>query len=256
MVDHRSLYLQENQRISLLPLYRRPELFTCPFCGHSSHYLWQLGHNDKVLTDNKVAGGGKRYAKCMSCGSTDRDRLVYLYLRGHTDIFKKKDARVLHIAPERCLRKVLKKQFESTYTAADKFTKGYWYARDTVKMDITAISYPAATFDLIVCNHVLEHIEDDQKAISELARVLMPGGIAILQVPISLTNAETIENKAAISAEERKKAYGQFDHVRLYGQDYSARLALGGFTVSEEHIAHLYPQAALNPCEVVFVGSK
>lgn len=218
--------------------------------------MWQVGHDDKVLIDNKVAGGGKRYAKCIRCGSTDRDRLVYLYLRDHTDIFSRKEAKVLHIAPEQCLRKVLKLHFETTYTGADKFTKGYWYARDTVKMDITAIPYPADTFDLIVCNHVLEHIADDHKAISELKRVLKPGGIAILQVPISLKNETTIEDKAVSSAEDRKRVYGQFDHVRLYGQDYAHRLEQDGFIVRKEDIAHLYPQAALNPDEVVFAGSK
>ena len=218
--------------------------------------MWQVGHDDKVLIDNKVAGGGKRYAKCIRCGSTDRDRLVYLYLRDHTDVFSRVGAQVLHVAPERCLRKVLKKNFNSGYIAADKFTKGYWYAKDTAEMDITSRPHPDNSFDLIVCNHVLEHIGDDHKAISELARVLKPGGVAILQVPISLNNSATLEDRTAISAEDRKRIYGQFDHVRLYGQDYPSRLEQGGFIVRSANIAHLYPQAALNPAEVIFAGSK
>ena len=209
-----------------------------------------------MLVENQVTGGGRRYAKCVWCGSVDRDRLVYLYLRDTARIFDLPAANVLHIAPERCLKKVLKQKFGRGYIAGDKFTRGYWYSGDTVAMDITAIPYPNNTFDLVVCNHVLEHITNDHDAIAELYRVLKPGGVAVLQVPVSAVNRHTIEDDTVITPDDRKRVFGQFDHVRIYGQDYMQRLEAGGFKPQKLDIAHLYPDAALNPAEAIYVGLK
>jgi SAM-dependent methyltransferase len=206
--------------------------------------------------EKQVVGGGRRYAKCLYCGSTDRERLVYLYLKNHTDIFQKMDKKVLHIAPERNLKKVLKLQFDKGYIAADKLAKGYCYARNTIQMDITAIQFPNNTFDLIICNHVLEHIVDDNLAISELYRVLTPNGIAILQSPVSKILKQTYQDFTITTPQKRKKHFGQFDHVRIYGQDYTNRLEKGGFTVTRANISTQYTNNALNPDEDIFVGNK
>ena len=101
-----------------------------------------------------------------------------------------------------------------------------------VKMDITDIDYPDSTFDTIICNHVLEHIIDDHKAMSELHRVLKPGGWAILQVPISFSLDKTFEDASVTAPEEREQVFGQCDHVRIYAPDYIDRLEQAGFQVS------------------------
>jgi len=215
-----------------------------------------VGHTDDVLAEQQVIGAGSRYAKCLRCGSTDRDRLVYLYLRDHTDYLRRTDIRVLHIAPERCIRKKLEGRLGKNYIAADKFTRGYFYGRRTQRADITALSFPDVSFTLIICNHVLEHIPDERKALAELYRVLAPGGTAILQVPVSAINERTIEDSSIATPEARRRVYGQFDHVRLYGQDYPDRLADAGFHVHIQDIAGQYPDAALDKRERLFTASR
>jgi ubiquinone/menaquinone biosynthesis C-methylase UbiE len=101
-----------------------------------------------------------------------------------------------------------------------------------VRMDITDIQYPDNYFDAIICNHVLEHVIDDYKAMTELHRVLKPGGWAVLQVPISLSLGKTYENPSVTTAREREEAFGQDDHVRIYAKDYVSRLERAGFTVN------------------------
>ena len=113
------------------------------------------------------------------------------------------------------------------YVTADIFKKDV-----LVKMNITDIQFPDDSFDAIICNHVLEHIIDDGKAMSELYRTLRPGGWAILQVPVSQVLTNTYEDFSITTMEGREEAFGQYDHVRIYAEDYQDRLAQAGFTVS------------------------
>ena len=101
-------------------------------------------------------------------------------------------------------------------------------------MDITDIPFEKDTFDFILCNHVLEHVPDDKLAMSELYRVMKKGGNGIFQVPIDYGRATTYEDWTITTPEERKKAFGQHDHVRWYGQDYKLRLHEAGFSVHED----------------------
>ncbi len=101
-----------------------------------------------------------------------------------------------------------------------------------VRMDITDIQFPENSFDAIICNHVLEHVIDDYKAMTELHRVLKPGGWAILQVPISLSLDKTYEDFSITTARGREEAFGQDDHVRIYAKDYASRLEQAGFKVN------------------------
>ena len=112
------------------------------------------------------------------------------------------------------------------------------------------------TFDLILCSHVLEHVVEDDVAIRELVRVVKPGGTAILQVPISKNSAETFEDFSVVGPEEREQTFGQFDHVRIYGQDYDDRLRKGGFTVDRVNLSQQYVKYGVNPDEDLFVCSK
>ncbi len=131
-----------------------------------------------------------------------------------------------------------------------------------IKMDITAIQYPENTFDAILCNHVHEHIPDDRKAMNELYRVLKPGGWAILQVPFSMVLEKTYEDFTITSPQEREKYFGQKDHVRIYGKDYTQRLKEVGFTVeaynwtNDNAFRNEKNRFGLNKDETVFYCSK
>ena len=175
----------------------------------------------------KIVGGGYRAnALCPVCGSFDRERLVYLYLLNKTDIFEK-PKKLLHVAPEVRLADILRSKVNIDYLTADISSKNVM-----VEMDITDIRFPNNSFDAIICNHVLEHIIDDGKAMSELYRTLKPGGWAILQVPLSLTLKNTYEDFSITTITGREEAFGQGDHVRIYAEDYQGRLAQAGFKVN------------------------
>jgi predicted SAM-dependent methyltransferase len=231
--------------------------FTCPFCqSHFDEFL-PYGIELPVLKEKKVVGAGYRLnALCPRCGSLDRERLVYLYLKHKTNLFSVERLRVLHVAPGRNLQKVLMVLPNIDYLSADLCSP-----RAMVKMDITDIKYGDDCFDVIICNHVLEHIPGDRKAMSELYRVLKPGGWSILQVPISLSLDKTYEDPTVQTAEEREKLFGQCDHVRIYAKDYKERLEKAGFSVETysfteefgEHYSHVY---GLVKDEVLYICSK
>jgi SAM-dependent methyltransferase len=148
-----------------------------------------------------------------------------LFLASLETIFKNK--LILHIAPERHVRILLECDNPSGY-----FSGSLRFRPNTPRMDITKISHDSNYFDLIVCNHVLEHIQDDRTAMGELYRVLKPGGLAILQVPISSKIKDSYEDSQMNTAELRLQAFGQRDHVRIYAKDdYVARLESKGFVV-------------------------
>ncbi|MFA6422557.1 MAG: methyltransferase domain-containing protein [Candidatus Buchananbacteria bacterium] len=159
----------------------------------------------------------RKNAICPNCDSYERHRLLWLFLKNKTTVFSKPQ-KMLHIAPEPMFQKKFKTMKHLDYISADLDSP-----LAMVKMDITDIKYPNNTFDMIICNHVLEHIVDEQKALSEIKRVLKPNGQAILQVPVHSDYLQTYEDNSIISEEGRLKAFGQKDHVRIYGLDYADR---------------------------------
>jgi len=174
-----------------------------------------------------------------------------------TDILEK-NTRLLHVAPEARMADILKAKTNIDYLTADICSKDVM-----LEMDITDISFPDNSFDAIICNHVLEHIIDDGKAISELYRILKPGGWAILQVPISLTLKKTYEDFSITTTENREEAFGQGDHVRIYAEDYQDRLMQYGFKVNvfkwfteAEHFGGQQNLFGLNEEECVYFVSK
>jgi len=200
--------------------------FECPFCGGHFRKLLPGGLDLPVLKEKNVVGGGYRLdAMCPRCHSLDRERLIYLYLKNKTNLFYE-NLSVLHAAPEKNLQKVLMARPNIDYLSID-----FDSPLAMVKMDITDIKYEDNLFDVVICNHVLEHIPNDQKAMLELLRVLKPGGWAILQVPISLSLDKTYEDPTVTTPEEREKVFGQSDHVRIYAKDYKDRLEKVGFSV-------------------------
>lgn len=174
-------------------------------------------------------GYGKQRPNVLSPStlSLERHRLLWLFLENETEFFSK-EYKVLHMAPEQCFLSLFKNQKNLDYTTADLYSPIV-----DVKADILDLPFEDGSFDIVFCNHVLEHIEDDSKAISELYRVMKPGGMGIFQIPQDLNLEKSYEDYNIITAEERAKHFGQYDHVRIYGKDYFERLRKGGFTVKE-----------------------
>ncbi|MEO1173818.1 MAG: methyltransferase domain-containing protein, partial [Myxococcota bacterium] len=123
---------------------------------------------------------------------------------------------------------------EITHRTGAEVVKGDLEPRDDlIRLDVTDIQFSEGHFDGILCNHVLEHVPDDRRAMSELYRVLAPAGWAVLAVPIDTNRAHTYEDPSITEPEDRAVHFGQSDHVRWYGRDYAGRLREAGFTVEE-----------------------
>ena len=158
--------------------------------------------------------------------SLERHRLLWLYLTNETNFFTSKK-KVLHMAPEQCFLSRFKK-LNHEYITADLDSP-----IADVKADIVNLPFNDNSFDVIFCNHVLEHIQDDTKAMKELFRVMKKGGMGVFQVPQNLNRDITFEDNSITDPKERAKIFGQYDHVRVYGRDYFDKLRSVGFKVEE-----------------------
>lgn len=186
----------------------------CPICENESKKFLEFG----IIP--------RPDAKCPCCASLERHRLFWLYWERVFSGHEKPPKNALHVAPEKILEQKLRPAIGDGYLTADLLDPNV-----DVTMDITEIQFPDNSFDFIYCSHVLEHVLDDRKAMREFHRVLTHDGIAILLVPI--TAKKTIEDPSVTDPEERLRIFGQADHVRRYGPDYSSRLQDAGFTVKE-----------------------
>lgn len=198
----------------LLKLFYRGQKFTDPIDGSQYRKFLPYGYG-KTLRPN---------ALCPGTLSLERHRLLWLYLQRHTD-FLKKELKVLHVAPEQVFYQKFKSLKHWDYITTDLYSP-----LADVKADLCDLPFQDYQFDLILCNHVLEHIPNDVKAMSELYRVLKNNGILIAQVPLEEKREKTFEDDSIINPDERTKVFGQYDHVRIYGQDYYHRLESVGFS--------------------------
>ena len=170
---------------------------------------------------------------CPGCLSLERHRLLWLYLERERSELLTTEKRVLHIAPEQSLQKRLRSLPQLDYLSGDLDS----HLAD-LQLDVTDLEFPDASFDVVICNHVLEHVPDDRRAMSELHRVLRPNGWAVLMVP-DVEEETTFEDPTAVTPEQRLALFGQEDHVRRYGRDYVQRLESVGFRVSVEELEHV-----------------
>ena len=162
-------------------------------------------------------------ALCPGTLSLERHRLLWLFLERETKFFEKA-SKVLHIAPEQPLYKKFKQFKHWEYKTCDLNSP-----LAEIKADICNLPFENNSYDLVLCNHVLEHVLNDKLAIRELFRVLKKGGVLIAQVPLDLNRKMTFEDPSIIDKAERKKVFGQYDHVRIYGKDYFDLLDSAGF---------------------------
>lgn len=174
-------------------------------------------------------GYGKQRSNVLSPStlSLERHRLLWLYLKNETDFFTSKEKlKVLHFAPEQCFLKHFKELKNLDYTTTDLLSP-----IADVKADICDLPFQDNTYDVILCNHVLEHIPDDAKAMKELYRVMKVDGMGVFQIPQDLNRNVTFEDNTITDIKERTKIFGQYDHVRVYGLDYFDKLRSIGFKV-------------------------
>lgn len=157
--------------------------------------------------------------------SLERHRLLWLYLKNKTTFFTA-PSKVLHFAPEQAFYKRFKKLKHINYTTTDLNSP-----LADVKADICNLPFDDNSFDVILCNHVLEHIPDDVMAMQELYRVLKPNGWGVFQIPQDIKREKTFEDNSITDKKERAKIFGQYDHVRIYGLDYFDKLRSVGFKV-------------------------
>lgn len=175
--------------------------------------------------------GGRAKRKNVLCPgslSLERHRLLWLYLKARTDFFTAPHT-MLHIAPEQCFYKRFRAMKNLNYTTGD-----YNSPIADIHFDLHNAPFEDNRFDVILCNHVLEHVEDANQCMRELYRIMKPGGWGIFQVPLDRARATTLEDKNIVTAEDREKHYWQKDHLRLFGLDYKARLEAAGFQVTED----------------------
>ena len=247
----------------LLNKIPRPMLINLSIFLRPLIYLFFKGNNFTDPIDGKSYrkflpyGYGKQRENALSPGtlSLERHRQMWLYLQNETDFFTK-NYKVLHIAPEQEFLRKFKKMKNLDYTSADLFSPIV-----DVKADILDLPFEDESFDVIFCNHVLEHIEDDRKAMSELYRVMKKGGWGILQVPMKNSLEKTYEDFTITDPKERQKHFGQYDHVRWYGMDYFDRLKSVGFDAEANFYSQKFSDAdikkfGLNKNEILPIVRK
>lgn len=202
----------------LLAFMLKGSKFTDPIDGKSFRMFLPYGY-----------GTQRNNVLSPSTLSLERHRLLWLYLQRETNFFTSTEKRkVLHFAPEQEFYKRFKNQKNIEYVTTDLLSP-----LADVKADICNLPFKDNEFDIVFCNHVLEHIPDDTKAMQELYRVMKPGGMGIFQIPQDLSREKTFADDTITNPKERAKIFGQYDHVRVYGRDYFDKLSSIGFKVHE-----------------------
>lgn len=200
----------------IIALFLRGKTFTDPIDGKSFSRFLPYGY-----------GNQRNNVLSPSTLSLERHRLLWLYLQNETDFFSA-EKKVLHFAPEQCFLKRFRNLKNIDYTTTDLLSP-----IADVKADICNLPFEDNSYDIILCNHVLEHIPEDTKAMQELYRVMKTGGYGIFQIPQDLNRETTFEDDSITDKKERAKIFGQYDHVRVYGRDYFDKLRSIGFKVDE-----------------------
>lgn len=257
------MFLSRNTKIALKKVYYFGSKFQCNVCKSNVRFFKQAGYDSEVLKKYEIVGGGTyQNDVCPVCRSSYRERLLKLYFDSIN--FFDSRRRILHFAPERNIGYFLQKLCKEDYIPCDINPGRYIHVKNVKQVDILDIPFEDNSFDHVICNHVLEHIENDTKAMSGIFRVLKPGGFAVLQVPMSFKIKKSIEDSSVQSEEERFEIFGQKDHVRIYAyEDYINRLESVGFnvkTIEQEELRRnnkaSSTKLALHPKERIIIAEK
>jgi SAM-dependent methyltransferase len=229
----------------IAPLLYKGDNVECPVCGRSFRKFLSYGsntaHRENVL--------------CPYDLTLERHRLMWLYLKNDSNFFQDQ-LEVLHIAPEQCFHETFKNQKNIRYLTGDLVSP-----IADMHFDLHEIPLEDHRFDVVFCNHVLEHVDDAMQCMKELHRVMKPGGWGIFQVPQDLTRAETYEDKTIVTPEDREKHFWQKDHVRLFGKDYPDWLRKAGFQVEEQVTSEKYSKQQVDRYrlmgqEILYIARK
>lgn len=234
----------------------------CEVCGSGIRHRQDVGYAFPTLERLQVVGGMRRNRdRCPICHSASRERLIWFYLTRHFLDGAAPAATIAHFAPEKGLSARLRGRFGAGYHAYDFVPARYRHLRDVGFQNLEQLSLGDSSVDLLVCNHVLEHVASVAKALSEVRRVLKPDGLAILQVPIALKLARTIEADGDEDDAARIDKFGQADHLRLFSREgYLAALGDAGLGVAPfdafEDDVELATRWTLDPFEELFLIRK
>ena len=187
----------------------------CLVCGNTSDAFLATGPKQRP------------HARCRYCESNERHRLLWVLLHDRTELFTSDGVKLLYFAPEYFIEQRLRETANVDVTTVDLLR-----ADVDVQADITDLPFPDGEYDAIICNHVLEHVPDDAQAMRELRRVIKPQGWAVISVPLAPGRATTFEDATITDPEQRARLFGQDDHLRIYGADFSDKLRAAGFNVS------------------------
>lgn len=235
VIRRASALIPEPGRSTLIGMFRPlgfiGDRVECPCCN---------GRFSRFMTHRGIPN-----VRCPACNAMERHRLLWLYLQRETDLGSAR-RRVLHVAPEYQLQRRLLALPRLEYLSVDRDSR-----LADIHCDLQDLPFAPRSFDVVIANHVLEHVADDRKAIAEIARVLADGGWAVLMCPIARGRDVTLEDATITTPDDRLRVYGQEDHVRLYGADYRRRLAAGGFDVETRRYLR-----ELEPASVVRYGLR
>ncbi|HEV2364272.1 MAG TPA: methyltransferase domain-containing protein [Caulobacteraceae bacterium] len=233
----------------------------CVLCGRRvARFLpWRGGSRalPPLMRALAIVGSDVDAFECPRCGAHDRERHLMLYLKADGLFEAFAGSRILHMAPEPRLSAKIAAAGPGLYVKADLFpVKGA-----AARLDLLRLPFADESFDFVIANHVLEHVADDRRALGEVRRVLARGGKAILQTPFAAGLARTWEDEAVAGAAARRQAFGQEDHVRLYGRDIFERFAGAGLQPRVRAHADLLgdldaEEAGVNPDEPLFLFER
>lgn len=205
----------------------------------------------------ETVGSDAEHFECPRCGAHDRERHLLMYLRASGVLDGLRGKAVLHFAPEKRLSGSIAAAGPSRHVRADLFPN----SPDVQRVDMLAMPFDNGTFDCVIANHVLEHVGDLGRALGEIRRVLRPGGHAILQTPYSSKLHRMWEDAGIDTPAARLQAYGQEDHVRLFGRDIFDRIVAAGFeSLVRQHadlLSNVDPaRTGVNPAEPFFLFKR
>ncbi|WP_186758318.1 class I SAM-dependent methyltransferase [Echinicola salinicaeni] len=241
-IPRRFLQLISHFILRIMAVFYKGDKVNCTVCDHSFRKFLPYGRK------------ARENALCPNCLALERHRLMWLFLQQKTNFFSA-PLKVLHVAPELCFIDRFEKLKNLDYITGDIESP-----LAKVKMDIHDIPFEDNSFDVVFCNHVMEHVDDDILACKEINRVLKPDGWGIIQSPV-YDIPKTLEDKSVTSPTERERLFGQRDHVRKYGHDYAKRLSKSELVVEENNFVkelsiECISKHALPPKEIIYYCKK